>query len=51
MHSCGHSGSFDPAVITKKEAHMIYGNMKNETGSSQAVGFRKKTSRKFNGAK
>ena len=26
---------------------MIYGNMNNETGSSQAAGFHKKTSRKF----
>ena len=47
MYSHGHPGSFNPAVITNKEAHIIYGNMKNETGSSQAAGFYKKASRKF----
>ena len=47
MYSYGHPGSFNPAVITNKEAHMIYGNMENETGSSQVVGIHKKTSRKF----
>ena len=47
MYSYGHPGSFNPAVITNKEAHMIYGKMENETGSSQAVGIHKKTSRKF----
>ena len=39
--------SFNPAVKTNKEAHMIYGNMNNENGSSQAAGFHKKTSGKF----
>ena len=47
MYSYGHPGSFNPAVITNKEAHMIYGNMNNDTRSSQAAGFHKKTSRKF----
>ena len=47
MYSYGHPGSFNPAVITNKEVHMIYGNMNNENGSSQAAGFHKKTSRKF----
>ena len=48
MYSYGHSGSFNPAAITNKEAHIIYGNMNNETGSSQAAGFHKtETSRKF----
>ena len=47
MYSYGHPGSFNPAVITNKEAHMIYGNMNNETWSSQAAGFRQKTSRKL----
>ena len=45
--SYGHPGSFNPAVITNKEAHMVYGDMKNDAGSSQAAGFHKKTSRKF----
>jgi len=41
-YSYGHPGSFNPAVITNKEAHMIYGNMDKETGTSQATGFAKK---------
>lgn len=28
-----------PTVITNKEAHMIYGNMNKEAGSSQATGY------------
>ena len=47
MYSYGRPGLFNPAVMTNKEAHMIYGNMNNENGSSQAAGFRKKTSRTF----
>ena len=43
----GHPGWFNPAVLTNKEGDMIYGNMNNETGSSQAAGFHEKTSRKF----
>ena len=27
MYSYGDPGSFNPAVITNKEAHMIYGNI------------------------
>ena len=42
MYSYGHPGSFKPAVITNKEAHMIYGNMNKEAGSSQATGLVKK---------
>ena len=38
MYSYGQPGSFNSAVIMNKEAHMIYGNTNNETGSSQAVG-------------
>ena len=41
-YSYGHPGSFNPAVITSKEAYMIYGNMNKETGTSQATGFAKK---------
>ena len=41
-YSYGHPGSFNPAVITNIEAHMIYGNMDKETGTSQATGFAKK---------
>ena len=46
MYSYGHPGSFNSAVTTNKEAHMICGNMNYETGSSQAAAFHKKTSRK-----
>ena len=38
----GHPGSFNLAVITNKEAHVIYGNMNKEAGSSQATGLVKK---------
>jgi len=34
--------SFNPAVITNKEAHIIYGNMNKGAGSSQATGLVKK---------
>ena len=44
MYSYSHPGSFNPAVITNKEVHMIYENMGNETGSSQTAAFYKKTS-------
>ena len=47
MYNYGYPESINHAVITNKEAHMIHGNMNNETGSSQAAGFHKKTSRKF----
>ena len=47
MYSYGHPGSFNPLVLTNKEAYMMYGNMNNETGSSKAAGFHKKTSKKF----
>ena len=47
MYSYGQRGSFNRAVIRNKEAHTFYGNMNNETGSSQAAGFHKKTNRKF----
>ena len=42
MYSDGHPGSFNPAVIANKEAHMIYGNMNKKAGSSQATGLVKK---------
>ena len=47
MYSYGHPVSFNRAVIMNKEAHVICGNMNNETGSSEATGFRKKASQKF----
>ena len=47
-YSAGHSGSFNPAVITNREAHMIYGNMdsqkvrKKESSSAKITSFFKK---------
>ena len=39
MHSYGHHGLFNPAVISNKEAHMIYGSMNKEAGSTQSYWF------------
>ena len=47
MYSYGHPGSFNSAIITNKEVHVIYGNMNNETESSQADGFHKKNKSKI----
>ena len=47
MYSYSHPGSFNPAVKTNKEAHMIYGNMNKKAGSLQATGLVKKKSREF----
>jgi len=41
-YSYGHPGPFNPAVITNKEACMIYGNKNKEAGSSQVTGLVKK---------
>lgn len=43
-YGCNHPGSYNPAVITNQEAHMIYGNMdkghteKNTTSKSKRSG-------------
>ena len=42
MYSCGHPGTFNPAVITNKEAHMVYGNMNKDAGASHAASGGKK---------
>ena len=47
MYGYGHPGSINPAVITNKDAYMIYGNMNKNTRSLQAAGFRKKTRSKI----
>ena len=47
--SCGHPERFNPAVITNKEAHMVYGNMNKESGASQAAAGGKKRSAIFAG--
>ena len=48
MYSCGHPGTFNPAVITNKEAHMVYGNMnKDAVVSRAAVSGKKRSSPKI----
>ena len=42
MYSYGHHGLFNPAAITNKGAHMMYGSMNKEAGSTQATDFVKK---------
>ena len=46
MYSYGHHGLFNPAVITNKEAHIIYGSMNKEAVSAQATDFDKKQGKK-----
>ena len=46
MYSCGHPGTFNPAVITNKEAHMVYGNM-NKYGEHTAGAGKKRSSHKI----
>ena len=33
-YSAEHPGSYNPVIITNKEAHMIFGNMNKESGGS-----------------
>ena len=33
----GHLATFNPAVITNKEVHMVYGNMNKDAGASHAA--------------
>ena len=42
MYSYGHPGTFNPAVITNKEAHKVYGNMNKDAGASHAAACGKK---------
>ena len=42
MYSYGHHGLFNLAVIVSEEAHMIYGSLNKEAGSTQATDFVKK---------
>ena len=42
MYSYGHHGLFNPAVISNKKAHVIYGSINKEAGSTQATDFVKK---------
>ena len=44
----GHRGSYNPVIITNKEAHMIFGNMNKESeGSSQTANIGKNGQREF----
>jgi len=48
VYSCGHPGTFNPAVITNKEAHMVYGNMnKDAVALHAAAGGKKRSSPKI----
>ncbi len=31
VYCAGHGGSFNPSIITNKEAHMVYGNMEKSS--------------------
>ena len=44
VYSCGHPGTFNPAVITNKEAHMVYGNMNKYGEASHTASAGKKRS-------
>lgn len=44
VYSCGHPGTFNPAVITNKEAHLVYGNMNKDGEPSHTAGAGKKRS-------
>ena len=44
MYSCGHPGTFNPAVITNKEALIAHCNMNKDTGASHAAAGGKKRS-------
>ena len=37
MYSCSHPVTFNLAVITNKETHMVYGNMNKDAGASHAA--------------
>ena len=44
----GHRGSYNPVIITNKEAHMIFGNMNKESeGSSQTANIAKTGNENF----
>ena len=47
MYSYGHHGLFNPAVITNKETHIIYGSMNKEAGSTQATDLFRRKGLKF----
>ena len=42
MYSYGHPGTFNPVVITNKQALMVYGNMNKDAGASHAAAGGKK---------
>lgn len=46
-YNSGHPGSFNPTVITNKEAHMVNGNMDSEAGTSQASSVGKKKTKNY----
>ena len=37
MYSSGHQGTFNPAVITNKEVHMVHGNINTNDETSHTM--------------
>ena len=48
MYSSGHQGTFNPAVITNKEVHMVHGSMNTNDETSHTTSNSKKRSLKKN---
>ena len=47
VYSSGHRGTFNPAVITNKEVHMVYGNINTNYETSHTTSNAKKRSLKI----
>lgn len=47
MYSSGHQGTFNPAVITNKEVHMVHGNINTNDETSHTTSNAKKRSLKI----
>ena len=47
VYSSGHQGTFNPGVITNKEAHMVHGNINTNDETSNATSNAKKRSLKI----
>ena len=47
VYSCGHQGTFNPAVITKKEVHMVHGDINMNDETSHTTSSAKKKSLKI----
>ena len=47
VYSSGHQGTFNPAVITNKEVHMVHGNINTDDETSHTTSNAKKRSLKI----